>query len=124
VPRPRRATESLEWEKVIAIATLLLAGSRLLCVFTYRLWKSTGALVRRTLKAERELRAYVVVREACLGNTATEPVRAYIVFENPDKTPAYRIAVSMCVGIAETFAALPVRCLEQELAGHLAPAGG
>jgi len=89
VPRPT-AEPPRDWSgKVIAIATLLLAGvTAALAIFTYRLWKSTGALVEENAEtAERELRAYVFVREACLGNTATEPVRAYIVFENSGKTP-------------------------------------
>jgi hypothetical protein len=115
----------IDWSGWVAAgAALLLVGvTGALAIFTYRLWKSTGALVtENTETAERELRAYVFVETAFTRNTARESVRPYVAFKNSGKTPAYKIRLVTSAGVAATPERLPpLPEAEGESYGHLAP---
>jgi hypothetical protein len=107
---------------IIAGATVLLAAvTTALAIFTYKLWRSTGALVRGADEtAKRELRAYVFLDMSFIRNTATESARPYIVLRNSGKTPAYRLSVSTWGCVAQSCAELP-QLPTAITYGHLAP---
>lgn len=110
--------------KVVAGATIFLGlVTAALAFFTYRLWRSTGALVTENIHtAERELRAYVFVETAFVRNTVKEPIRAYVAFKNSGKTPAYNIRLVTQADVGGNYEELlPLPDADGETFGHLGP---
>jgi hypothetical protein len=94
-----------------------------LAIFTYKLWKSTGDLVREgSDTAKRELRAYVfpmaIERERAL-QVHLGPVSVKI--QNFGRTPAYQMAVSVRAEIARAPEDLTLIATAGPALGHLAP---
>jgi len=108
---------------IIAGATVWLAlVTTALAIFTFRLWRSTGDLVRGAAEtAERELRAYVFVKDARIeGVTAGDSPVATVPLKNSGQTPAYKVRVSVQQELRAAFVEMPA-FEESKVLGHLAP---
>lgn len=104
-------------------AVILAVVTAALAYFTWRLWRSTGELVRGADDtSKRELRAYVAVREVNItASRVNESPTANMVVTNFGRTPAYRLSLSAALefGKKETNE-LPELSAAPEI-GHLAP---
>jgi hypothetical protein len=123
VQQPPPPAAEKDWSgRVIAAATLVLAGvTAALAIFTWRLWRSTGALVSGAdATARRQLRAYVSVKESRIDRLGPEEYpEAQIQIRNFGQTPAYKFAVSAQIAIGETLEHPPKE--PDKVLGHLAP---
>src|SRR5258706_12925802 len=92
-------------EEIIAIGTIgLFLVTAALALYTARLWKATGQLVRGAEDtAERELRAYVCVEKSSGAEAREDPSwpSFKLVLKNCGKTPAYDVAGWAGVGLQE-----------------------
>jgi hypothetical protein len=96
-----------------------------LAFFTWKLWRSTGDLVREASEtAKRQLRAYVFVSEPRIqGVSAGERPVAFVTLKNSGQTPAYSLKASIRMDIATTFADVSPNNIDPPNVGHLAPGG-
>lgn len=112
------------WGGVEALATVVLAVVTFaLAAFTYKLWRSTGDLVREGhVTAKHQLRAYVAITAPGVHRFSRgfSPV-AHIQIQNFGATPAYRFVSSVVVGVAKSFQEVSRLTERAEPIGHLAP---
>lgn len=83
-------TEADSW---VAVGTVALAAVTFsLAFFTYRLWRSTGELVKDARdSSQRELRAYMCMDGGSITRQTPSFFRTAIQFTNSGKTPAHNV---------------------------------
>jgi hypothetical protein len=92
-----RSWEALDAEKIIAAFTVILG------IATWKLWRSTDALVKGAEEtSERQLRAYVFAVAGRVRRFAVnEPVEIEVRFENTGQTPAYGVHHTMNIAMCD-----------------------
>jgi hypothetical protein len=90
-----KSAEPVRWtDVVIALFTAgIFCVTAALAIYTGMLWRSTSDLVKQSEKhSERELRAYVGIRQNPTRNMQSVPTTTiYIYFKNHGKTPARNV---------------------------------
>ncbi len=108
----------------LAVITMLLAvATAVLARFTWKLWKSTKALVEEGNEtAKRELRAYVAVEGYSISNIEPEQQpRVRINIRNFGRTPAYKFKVSVSAQFHSENDPKLEPAEPERVLGHLAP---
>jgi hypothetical protein len=92
-----RTWEWLDAEKIIAVFTVILG------VATWKLWRSTDALVRGAeVTAERQLRAYVGVRRIYFDKSNPGSISVVVEINNFGQTPANYCSTNIFLKIGPT----------------------
>ena len=106
-----------------AAAALLFVVTGALAVFTFKLWRSTSALVRDAADtAKRELRAYVTVETIRIQTVMADTgILGTMLIMNYGRTPAYKLSVACDLTVDLRIGApLPLPAASPAL-GPLAP---